>query len=354
MPHLTTTRGLAVLVACLIVLGIMVPTAQAQDLGACRQTTDLQRALQACTNIIERRGNNPSSKETLSYAHHRRAYARTRSGDLPGAIADYTSAIGINDKDTAAWLGRAQAHLDNRAWGAAAGDFRKAIELRDNFAPAHVGLARALAGEGDTQRALASYEAAIRLAPGNRDAIIGRSEALVRLGRAGDAVDQLAEAARQQPGDTVLRDALEAVRRTQVAATPPVQQPATPPRGQTSAPPATPADGGTTQLAARTDTADRDRDRVRGLPPLVAPIPGLEQVLPQNAPPRETAAPTVRIAEPPVARERTVDRPAERIAASQAADQATAPAPFYCGMIRSWSPHAAKYTGVRLENLGCP
>jgi regulator of sirC expression with transglutaminase-like and TPR domain len=66
----------------------------------CEDTKDLERAVQACTDLI---GRNPRD----FYAHLGRGIGFEKKGDYPRAIADFTLAVEINPGKAATYILRA-------------------------------------------------------------------------------------------------------------------------------------------------------------------------------------------------------------------------------------------------------
>ncbi len=87
--------------------------------------------------------------------------AAAASGDLMGAIAEYSKSIDFDRSNPEVFLKRANARLQLGRTSLAATDFARAAELDPGSAEAQVGLAAAAEASGEYGRALAAARAAI-------------------------------------------------------------------------------------------------------------------------------------------------------------------------------------------------
>jgi tetratricopeptide (TPR) repeat protein/S1-C subfamily serine protease len=100
-----------------------------------------------------------------THAYIMRAYVKSKSGDRPGALADYDTAISLNPKYTAAYTQRGNLKQEReRDWQAALDDYNKAIALNPKYETAY--LLRAILKQRkmkDLPGALADYNKTITL-----------------------------------------------------------------------------------------------------------------------------------------------------------------------------------------------
>ena len=96
---------------------------------------------------------------TTAQGYNHRGAARQKTGDVDGAIADYTKAIGLDRKSASAYALRGAQFFNRRAFVESIPDLRAAIEYdgegtSDDGAASYLWLARAFVG----QRAVATTE----------------------------------------------------------------------------------------------------------------------------------------------------------------------------------------------------
>jgi tetratricopeptide (TPR) repeat protein len=117
----------------------------------CNQSSDLDRRIAACTQIINGRG---ETTQNRGIAYSQRGIAYYDKGDYDRAVADYTEAIQFDPKRVSTYYNRGLAYQD----------------------------------KGDYDRALADYGDAIRLDPKDTDAYKKRCNAAIQLGNYNAAV----------------------------------------------------------------------------------------------------------------------------------------------------------------------
>lgn len=100
----------------------------------------------------------------LATAYNNRAVALFEKGDLDGAIADYTRALQFEANDASIFYGRGTARQKKNDLDGALADYTKAIELDQTHALAYAnrGVVKVLLQKSD---ASADFEMAFRLAP---------------------------------------------------------------------------------------------------------------------------------------------------------------------------------------------
>lgn len=318
----------------------------AQNLGTCRQGPDIQSSIAACTALIERQGGALVSRERLSYAHYQRALLRRQSLDYAGAIDDFTRSIEFNAKDGASYHGRGEVRALTGLLADAESDLRKALEFTPRSAPAHSSLGRVLVQMGRVQDALAAFDQALAINDRDRGALLGRAMAFTQMQRHEEAERAFETAMARHPEDVEIRERLalaRAVQRQRVARAP--ERPAAPldaPIPESLAFPAS------REAPRQSAPAVGPTVRQPAPPPLDAPIPD-SLTFPA---PRAVDPPTTRVAEGPRRASEPSSAPPTR-PERDGARVSEASAPFYCGMVRNWSGHAARYSGVRLDIFGC-
>lgn len=92
------------------------------------------------------------------------ALAKSEAGDIQGAIADYTAAIGLNPNYATAYNKRGIIHGRNlKDYPAAKADFDRAIEINPNYGDAYYNRARVREFLEDKPGAIADYQKAAEL-----------------------------------------------------------------------------------------------------------------------------------------------------------------------------------------------
>jgi tetratricopeptide (TPR) repeat protein len=127
--------------------------------GAAKQASgDLDGAIADYTKAIE-------LKPNLEGAYVNRGNAKQAKGDIDGAITDYNAAIELKPGDPLAYYNRG---IGKRAKGdldGAVADYNKAIELKPDYAYAYNNRGAAKQAKGDLDGAIADYTKAIELVP---------------------------------------------------------------------------------------------------------------------------------------------------------------------------------------------
>ncbi len=126
------------------------------------------------------------------------------SGDIPGAIEEYSRAIELKPDFAEAYNNRAYAEWKSNENDAALADFSRAIELRPNYVNALTNRAFVYFDKNDFEPCVADATRAIALDPNDDSAFTIRADAEQRLGRWAAAFADYLEAnrirqARRQP-----------------------------------------------------------------------------------------------------------------------------------------------------------
>jgi tetratricopeptide (TPR) repeat protein len=141
----------------------------------------LENKRESCSAVIERQGEVAAKLVT---AYGARGWIALRKGEFPNAIADFSSALAMNENFDWALAGRATAFLNSDQSDRALADYDRVIAL-------HPTDARLLVGRGDAHNNLKDYtqgivdfDHALALDPRNDEAMNDRAWALVRQGKA--------------------------------------------------------------------------------------------------------------------------------------------------------------------------
>ena len=132
-----------------------------------------------------------------------RGEERARSGDLEGAIHDFTRAIELDPRLARAWDARASARIRRDDYAGGVADATRAIEIDPGFADAWETRASARINSGDTQGALDDVTRALALAPRFASAWVDRGTIKSMQGDARGALDDLTHAIELDPGNVV-------------------------------------------------------------------------------------------------------------------------------------------------------
>jgi tetratricopeptide (TPR) repeat protein len=123
----------------------------------CDQSADLDRVVQACTEVIAEEGNpNRAYSERCRY-EDKHEYDR--------AIADCSEAIELDPKIPLAYHYRCQALVQKKDYDRGITDCDKAVELDPNFAKRYGNRCGAYFEKGDYDRAIADCDKAVELDP---------------------------------------------------------------------------------------------------------------------------------------------------------------------------------------------
>jgi tetratricopeptide (TPR) repeat protein len=151
----------------------------------------LARRTQNTSDPLEQSIENDSS---MLYPYLERAQLRVEGGYYKGALADYNSAIVINDKDAGVWLKRGMVKEKLNDLKGAHADYSKAIELKETYLQAWFNRANVLAKLARYKEAVDDYTVAIAKSPDYAAAFYGRALAYDKMKRATEACDDLKKA----------------------------------------------------------------------------------------------------------------------------------------------------------------
>jgi Tfp pilus assembly protein PilF len=152
------TRLLAIVVVLAVAAALPSPAPARAEAAADCFSEDLERRIDGCTALIERRD---QSVADLSYAYAMRALAYSLKGHYPSAIRDYDVAIAMKPDFAVALNNRAWAYF---RWGRAATglpDVEKSLELSPTSPHALDTRAHIRQALGDPAGALRDYDKAM-------------------------------------------------------------------------------------------------------------------------------------------------------------------------------------------------
>ncbi len=165
------------------------------NLGACLvQKGELARAVEVLARAL---GQAPSAA-----GFQNRGAAKHRLGDLDGAHADFSDAIGYDPESAAAWSNRALVRRDAGNLEGALADSDRATALAPRDAKVWIDRARVHEDLGAMDDARTDLGRAIELAPGSILARVRRADLLRRLGRLQDAAADASFAVELDPSAT--------------------------------------------------------------------------------------------------------------------------------------------------------
>ena len=142
----------------------------------CKQSSDPDRRIRGCTQIIER-----GKRETREYraiAYNNRGLAYQEKGEVDRAVADFTTAIKFNPNDARVYNNRGVAYEQKGDKEQAIADYGKGIALNPKYVEAYTNRGVAYEQKGDKEQAIADFRKALEINPPHQDA----KEGLKRLG----------------------------------------------------------------------------------------------------------------------------------------------------------------------------
>ncbi len=131
------------------------------DWDACN-SNDIAKVVAGCDKVIEDKTEAP---DRIASAYVNRGLAYQATGDIDGAIEDYTEAAKLDPKSPDAFWLRGMAYENTGDLVHAIADFDKTIALQPNFADARNERATAYYTVGEIDKALADFAEAIRINP---------------------------------------------------------------------------------------------------------------------------------------------------------------------------------------------
>jgi tetratricopeptide (TPR) repeat protein len=134
------------------------------------------------------------SDSSMLYPYLERARQRFEGGFYKGALADYTKALALEDKDPEIWLSRGLVRERMKDYNGAFSDYTKAIELKENHARAWVNRANVLLKLERYKDAIEDYSVALIYQPDFAAAYYNRAIAKSYLKQTTEACDDLKKA----------------------------------------------------------------------------------------------------------------------------------------------------------------
>ncbi len=132
----------------------------------CKQSSDPDRRIRGCTQIIER-----GKRETREYrtiAYNNRGLAYQEKGEVDRAIANFTTAIKFSPNDARVYSNRGSAYATKGELDRAIANLSKAIALNPKYADAYNSRGVAYAKKDDREQAIADYRTALEIDPSNQ------------------------------------------------------------------------------------------------------------------------------------------------------------------------------------------
>ena len=124
---------------------------------------DARTGISDCTDALN---NQPMSLEDRAATTINRGTLRSRSGDLLGAVADFSDAISMDSSNAAAYLNRSATYLGLKRYAEAKADADQAIRLNGRpIEVAYYNRAAAEEGLGDMTAAYHDYKTAVKMQP---------------------------------------------------------------------------------------------------------------------------------------------------------------------------------------------
>lgn len=136
----------------------------------------------AATLLTEAIDSNELPEEKLALFYAARGQARAASGDLSGAVEDFTAALGKNPHNAAAAYNRGNARFALHQYDQAISDYSLALETDVANAKALNNRGAAWFKKGNLQSALANYALAIAVDAEDPDIFLNRGKVYEALG----------------------------------------------------------------------------------------------------------------------------------------------------------------------------
>lgn len=158
----------------LILLALSVGFAQADNIADCNQSTDPDRQIKGCSNLIK---SGALSRSDQAIAHNNRAFSYTRKGLHSRAIVDLNTAIRLNPKFSKSFTNRGVAYQRRGHYDRAISDYNQALKINPKDALALSNRGNAFRKKSQYTQAVSDYTAAIRLNPKLAEAHTNRGDA---------------------------------------------------------------------------------------------------------------------------------------------------------------------------------
>ncbi len=150
----------------------------------------------ACSRLLKRRR---MSHYNRSVTYNARGTAFSDKGDEKRAIKDYSQAIRLTPKDTAAYVNRGNSYNALGQNKRALKDFNRAIRLNPKHVDAYIGRGSVYGDLEQFDRSLVSYNKAIRLDPQNANAFLNRGKTFFGKDQYDRAIGDFTKALRLDP-----------------------------------------------------------------------------------------------------------------------------------------------------------
>ena len=128
-------------------------------------------------------------------------YAELALGQTGQAVESFTSAAGLDPSRVEAYIGRAQAHEDRRAYDQADQDWKSALGLASRSVDVRLGRGAYFLRQGRAEQALEEFTAALHIDPDEADARYNRGLAWLTLKRMPEAEQDFTRLLRDYPND---------------------------------------------------------------------------------------------------------------------------------------------------------
>jgi len=132
----------------------------------CKQSSDPDRRIRGCTQIIER--GKRERREYRAIAYNNRGLAYQEKGEVDRAVADFTTAIKFSPNDARVYSNRGSAYATKGELDRAIANLSKAIALNPKYADAYNSRGVAYAKKDDREQAIADYRTALEIDPSNQ------------------------------------------------------------------------------------------------------------------------------------------------------------------------------------------
>src|ERR1700724_3590462 len=113
----------AIVLGCIMALANVALAATQQDYADCQQGSDIDRSIAACSRIVS---DLTISANDRAVMHIRRGYGYFIKNNLDAAIADYTEAIRLDEKNVYGYINRAIGYARKGERDRALADYRRA------------------------------------------------------------------------------------------------------------------------------------------------------------------------------------------------------------------------------------
>ena len=197
---------LATMLGLLTLMELSPLPARADSFADCTQSRDLDRSIRGCTDLLNAGQLNGENKAAI---YNNRGTAYKQKGLYERAIADYTSAIRLDPRDTVTYINRGHAYAMKDQYDRAIADFTMAIKIDSLNADAYYDRGIAYKRNGQYDRAIADFSKAIELDPGYVDAYVNRGNAYHKKGQNEQAIINFRRALELDPSDEQIRMALK-------------------------------------------------------------------------------------------------------------------------------------------------